>query len=56
MSTLIESRASFIFIDDDFIDDDFIDDDFIDDDSSIDHLDYEDIEEARAESDGSRIS
>ena len=51
MSTLIESRASFIFIDDDFIDDDFIDDD-----SSIDHLDYEDIEEARAESDGSRIS
>ena len=51
MSTLIESRASFIFIDDDFIDDDFIDDD-----SSIDHLDYEDIEEARAEFDGSRIS
>ena len=46
MSTLIESRASFIFIDDDFIDDD----------SSIDNLDYEDIEEARAESDGSRIS
>ena len=41
MSMLIESRASFIFIDDD---------------SSIDHLDYEDIEEARAESDGSRIS
>ena len=50
MSTLIESRASFIFIDDDFIDDDFIDDD-----SSIDHLDYEDIEEARPEFDGSRI-